>query len=138
MSEITISNLAQKRAADALTKIKSLENQDYGNYNSYVNALPATVIMNGLGQAAAMLVSSAKLKSGERKADHRAYESLYNHLSTWLCRNEQEAPYGAGDLLTMITTPSEDAEKSYIKAQTEAMAYLEWLKKFSNAYLKKD
>ena len=90
--------------------------------------------MGGLGQAAATLLASAKLGKANRSADNCAYETLYRHLSGWLCRNEDGVPYGgASDLMTAITEGSEDA---YIHAQAEAMAYLEWLKKFSNAYLK--
>jgi len=126
MSEQT---LAQRRAADALKKIQALEGKDYGKYVSYIKSLPATILMNGLGQAAATLLSAAK---GEKKDPHRL---LYDHLSSWLCRDADDAPYPAGDLLESITTNDED---HYLCAQAEALAYLDWLKKFARALLKEN
>lgn len=127
--------LAQRRAADALKKIQLLEkNPRRGKYDSYVDGLPATILMSGLGQAAATLLASAKIGKDNRSDDNRAYETLYEHLSSWLCRNDDDAPYpGQGDLMEAVINGSEEA---YVRAQAEAMAYLEWLKKFSSAYLK--
>ena len=127
-------SLAQKRAKDALAKVQALQtSNDYGKYDSYVKALPATIIMNGLGQAMASIMASAKLSGANRSQDHKAYETLYKNISSWLCSNAWESPYrGEGDLLEAITSNNEAA---YLRAQAEAMAYLEWLKKFSNAYL---
>ena len=111
---------------------------EYGKFDSYVKALPATIIMNGLGQAVATTLASAKLSLNDddkRKPRHRAYKILYQILSDWLCRNDEEAPYrGEPELIEAIISKD---EKTYLAAQAEAMAYLEWLKKFSNAYLGK-
>jgi len=120
MSEQT---LAQRRAADALKKIQNLESKDYGKYVSYVKGLPAALLMNGLGQAAATLLSSAK---GKKEDPHRL---LYDHLSSWLCRDDDPA----SDLLESIT---KNDENHYLCAQAEALAYLDWLKKFARAFLK--
>lgn len=137
--------LAQRRAADALKKIKGVEKareQDKNaleKYDSYINSLPATIIMSGLGQAAATLLASAKLGKDKRSEDNKTYGLLYEHLSSWLCHDAagdaEEGPYPKGDLLENITSHE---EHRYLHAQAEALAYLEWLKKFSNAYLKKD
>jgi CRISPR-associated protein Cmr5 len=133
--------LAQRRAADALKKIQEVEKAReqgkaaYAKYDSYISGLPATITMSGLGQAAATLLASAKLGKEKRNDDNRTYELLYNHLSSWLCGGHDESPYQEGDLLDNITSNEENA---YLHAQAEAMAYLEWLKKFSDAYLKKD
>ncbi|KKM12002.1 CRISPR-associated protein Cmr5 [Clostridiales bacterium PH28_bin88] len=124
--------LQQLRAADALRRVKEMESQDddqQEKYVSYVNGLPATILINGLGQAAATLLSAAK----GIKSDPHYF--LYRHLQLWLCREEKEAPYaGAGDLMQAIV----DGERgTYQRAQVEALAWLEWVKKFANAYLKK-
>jgi CRISPR-associated protein Cmr5 len=122
--------LAQRRAAHALTYIKGLElkgEKYYGKYKSYTKSLPANILMSGLGQAAATLCAAAKGKSDD---PHRL---LYDHLSDWLCSDDENSPYPKGDLLENITTHD---EQNYIHAQAEAMAYLEWLKKFAVAFLK--
>lgn len=134
MSEQT---LAQRRAAYALNNIKELEDTKCGKYLSYVKSLPATILMNDLGQAAATLLASAKFgKEDKRTDDHRAYETLYKHLSSWLCRDDPDAPYPDPkdeDLMDAITNHNQD---EYRCAQAEALAYLEWLKKFAVAFLK--
>lgn len=132
MSELT---LGQQRARHALDCIKGIQGQRYGKYQSYVKSLPATILNCGLGQAAAMLLSSAKLGKTGRNEDNRAYETLYNHLSDWLCRDDPNgnAPYPKGDLMEAIVG---NDQEQYMHAQVEALAYLEWLKKFAVALLK--
>lgn len=121
MSEQT---LAQRRAKHALGCINSLEGTSYGHYRSYVSALPASILTNGLGQTAATV----------RAGSQPGYEQLYDHLSSWLCDGDAESSYPKGDLLENITNNNED---HYLHAQAEAMAYLEWLKKFATAFLEK-
>jgi CRISPR-associated protein Cmr5 len=130
------------RAKDALGKIDSLkaealEGNQYGNYVSYVEALPAAILQNGLGQALAILLAGAKLAraENERGTDEKAYEKLYDQIHGWLCRDNDEAPYREKpDLMDAIVNGDED---SYIRAQAETLAYLRWLKKFAVAFLKK-
>ena len=66
------------------------------------------------------------------KAD--AHKKLYDNLSNWLCRDEGGAVPGANDLMEAIVSNDRDA---YLRAQAEALAWLEWMKKFATAYLKK-
>lgn len=87
---------------------------------AYANGLPAMILMNGLGQTAAFY----KSKGGK-------HEALYNLLSDWL--TQPGKPYTGQALLSGIT--GGDA-KAYRAAQTEALAYLQWVKKFAKAYCK--
>lgn len=117
---------AQKRAEHALGCITAIGNGDYGNYASYVKALPARIIMNGLGQALAM-----ERAGSEKDPGHKL---LYQHMDSWLRKGWEHSPYkGQPDILNAIVLGS---EADYIRAQGEAMAYLEWLKKFAAAFLK--
>jgi len=129
--------LAQRRAAHALARV--LQHQQagkkaYGNYVSYIEALPATILMNGLGQAAATLLAKA-----EGKLD-KPHGLLYADLQDWLCGNDPAAPYRSseakGDDRLMHAICGSDQRK-YLHAQTEALAYLVWLKKFARAYLER-
>jgi CRISPR-associated protein Cmr5 len=126
-------NLAQRRAAHALACIEQLQhgNVDYGNYKSYAKALPANILMSGLGQAMATVRSRVGKRDG--------YQQLYDHLEDWLCGNDADAPYrnfqaprNGNSLLHAITQRDQD---TYIRAQAEALAYLEWLRKFAEAFL---
>lgn len=120
-------SLAQRRAAHALSKVNDHIGKKYGNYVSYVTALPATILMNGLGQACATLLSKA-----EGKLD-KPHGLLYSDLNDWLCSAGHAGILsGKSDLMAAIT---ESDEKTYLHVQAEALAYLVWLKKFANAYL---
>lgn len=123
--------LDQRRAADALMKIRSLEQeskQAYGKYKSYAKALPANILMSGLGQAVATI----------RSRDRAGYSQLYKHLAGWLCGDDEDAPYRNYPGENLIQAIVENDQDDYIRAQAEAMAYLEWLRKFAEAFLEDD
>lgn len=123
--------LEQKRAAHALAKVREMagrSEEEQKKYSSYVQNLPAAILMNGLGQAAAGLLARAK---GNREDMHAV---LFAHLEQWLCRENEKSSYlGGDDLIGAVTARDRNA---YICAQVEALAWLQWLKKFATAYLK--
>jgi CRISPR-associated protein Cmr5 len=124
-------SLAQRRAAHALKCVEQhLVSKSYGNYVSYVESLPATILMNGLGQAAATLLSKTK---GNMREPHGL---LYNDLKSWLCGNDKAVPYPNAPCLMKAII--EKDQRDYLRAQSEALAWLVWLKKFANAYLKRE
>ncbi|MGP6158248.1 MAG: type III-B CRISPR module-associated protein Cmr5 [Vulcanimicrobiaceae bacterium] len=121
--------LEQRRASYALDCIQSLRGTSHGRYVSYVAALPAAILANGLGQAMATELASA--------AD-AGHQHLYDHVSGWLCGNDPAVPYGRTapkDLLREITRRDQDA---YVRAQGEALAVVIWLKKFARAMLESE
>lgn len=126
--------LDQQRAENALSQVQEvvkLTPEDRGHYRSYVQALPADIVMQGLGQALA-----TQRAGYERDPGHKL---LYEHVSQWLCREDFMAPYPPssqteGDILAAITKGD---RIQYQKAHAEAMEYLAWLKKFAMAYLEK-
>ncbi|NHM26267.1 type III-B CRISPR module-associated protein Cmr5 [Desulfofundulus sp. TPOSR] len=126
--------LEQERAAHALSKVhqieKTLDPDKADKFASYVERLPATILNNGLGQALATLLAQSK---GDRGDPH--YQ-LYAFLHDWLCRDDPQAPYRtAGDLMEAIVN---NDRRTYLRAQAEALSWLNWLKKFAVAYLKKN
>lgn len=123
--------LQQRRAEHALRAIKERGKADpnvQSSYRSYVNALPATILNNGLGQAAATLLAAAKGKTGD------AHHLLYEDLSAWLCGNRELRGLPLeGDLIEALM---EHDQHVYVRAQGEALSYLQWLKQFARAYLR--
>lgn len=115
--------IQQQRANFALTQVVSASNASSVNakeYKSYAAGLPAMIHSSGLGQAAAFY----KAKGGE----HRR---LYDLLSNWLTQEGQ--PYaGNTDLLEGIT---QQDMHSYRLAQAESQALMDWVKRFSSAYM---
>lgn len=125
--------LEQTRARHALDKMRGIQ-RDYPEevqqkFVSYVESLPATILANGLGQAAATLLAQAK--GDERDAHYLLYQALQD----WLCRNDPQAPY-RGETKLMDAIVNHD-RTTYLRAQAEALAWLEWLKKFAVAFFKK-
>lgn len=124
----------QLRAADALRAVRDLEDDDVlrKKYRSYVERVGPAILMNGLGQA--MATERAAAGSNAKTGDARAHAQLYKNLGAWLCRPGGVYPPAQPkpDLLELITTRT---ERDYLRAQTEALAWLLWHKKFCRAYL---
>lgn len=121
----------QNRAQDALARAKTIGKDLQESYLSYVDALGPSIIRNGLGQALATEKAAAGSKP-ETPGD-RAHGRLQENVSRWLTR--EGGPYpGADDVLQAIIAGDQD---KYVEAQIEALAWLDWHKKFCHAYLQK-
>jgi len=118
----------QQRAIHALDKVKKVASEDKftKDYKSYAESLPTMIVVNGLGQACATLLSQAK-------GDSDAHRQLYDHLEDWLCERNA-AVYAKKPLIEAIINGDQN---QYVWAQFEALAYLIWLKKFAQAHLSK-
>ena len=127
--------LEQRRAAHALARVRELDRHSPAfktRYRSYVDRLGPSIVMNGLGQALATERAAAGAKP--KKDDEKAHDELYKSLGTWLCQRE-DGIYKAGqDLLQELM---EHDESSYLRAQAEALAWLEWHKKCCRAFFPK-
>lgn len=130
-------NIAQERAKDALTVVTSIKDRanEYGNYVGYVKALPANIRSLGLGQSLAFLLSKA---AGEKKPPANdvlvtPHGLLYAHVTNWLanCGIYQGEITSTNFMARLVN----GTQSEYLHAQVEAMAYLEWLKKFAVAEL---
>ena len=132
----TIRSLDQHRAADALASVKQVMSAGDPNflasYRSYVERLASTIVTNGLGQALATERAAAGPEGSPKKADERAHMELYANLNRWLCRPDGGVYPGAADVLDAMM---ERSQADYVRAQAEALAWLEWHKKFCQAYL---
>lgn len=133
-------SLSQLRAKHALNAIEILAasargssgsgSSPLGHYVSYTKALPANIRSLGLGQAMAFLLAKAK---GDTQDPHRL---LYNHVAEWLYERgiyDAHKPVQLPD--KFMTHLVNGTQTQYKQAQIEAMAYLEWLKKFAVALL---
>ena len=70
-----------------------------------------------------------------KKDDERAHYELYESLQRWLCRQEDGIYSSSADLLQAIM---DNDEEHYLRAQAEALAWLEWHKKLCRASFPKD
>lgn len=115
--------LQQQRARHALEKVKSwVPLNDGAKLKARTSELPFMIHANGLGQAAAFFRS---------KKEKDSYDVVYAALQSWLA--EPQRPFaGRCDLMQAIV---EADLHTYRLAQAEAMAYMDWVKKFATAYL---
>ena len=129
-------SIEQERAENALVRAKALreERDEFKKrYRSYVDRLGPTILMNGLGQALATERAGAGAKP--KKDDERAHHELYESLQRWLCRSGDGIYPSSADLLQAIMN---NEEECYLRAQAEALAWLEWHKKCCRASFPKD
>ena len=98
-------------------------------YRSYVDRLGPAIVMNGLGQA----LATERAAAGPRpeSVDQRAHHELYVNLKRWLCR-EGGGRISVGETISCMAITVHD-EKFYLRAQVEALAWLEWHKKCCRA-----
>jgi len=118
--------IAQERAKHALAQIEIMKKHDDGHLSSHIAGFPAMILMSGFGQACAFYLS----KGG-------TMELAYNALEDWLTSADRpyEGTSGRCKLMTAITSNNATV---YRLAQIEALAYLDWLKKFAKAFLKSE
>jgi CRISPR-associated protein Cmr5 len=118
--------LQQERAKHALGKVQSwVALNDGAKLKARTSELPFMVHANGLGQAAAFF-KSKKNKDG--------YDVVLLALQSWLAMDNR--PFAdKPDLMRAIV---EADLSTYRLAQAEAMAYMDWVKKFASAYLDTD
>ena len=122
----------QKRAANAMQRVDALKHKSREfkkDYGAYVNRLGPAIVMNGLGQALATELAAA---GAEPKKDD-AHAELYCSLQQWLCGPGDI--YEEGDVLQAIV---KNSEAHYVRAQAEALAWLEWHKKCCRASFPQD
>ncbi|HET9626208.1 MAG TPA: type III-B CRISPR module-associated protein Cmr5 [Kofleriaceae bacterium] len=119
----------QRRASDALRAVHQLpeDRELRRRYRAYTDRLGPAILINGLGQALASERAAAGTPASPRE---HAHACLFRNLQAWLCGDS--GVYRGGDVLAQIV---EGSEARYLQAQTEALAWLTWHKKFCRAEL---
>lgn len=125
-------SMDQERAEFALTKIQAIlggpDTSHKVEVRRYLNNLPALIRMNGLGQALAFF---------RMKGEGTAHDTIYRMVGVWLCDVGSKGRIfsESADALSAIT---QSDMAHYMAAQNEALALLQWLKKFAVALLPKE
>ncbi|HXF04050.1 MAG TPA: type III-B CRISPR module-associated protein Cmr5 [Blastocatellia bacterium] len=117
----------QERAAQAWRCVEEVKKKgkEFGSkYKSLVQKMPSYILTNGLGQSLAFL--NAKTK-GNPLDEHAL---LYEHLSNWV--RPQVDPTSSQPLLQWVMNNDSNA---YRRATAEALAFINWLKRFAEAEL---
>jgi len=121
--------LDQQRARAAWESVQEVKkHSDYREkYGPVAKKLPMYVLTNGLGQALAFLRAKANPKDPNKpKPENKANEAAYKHLSAWVMEQMKQD----GSLLEWLLKQN---AATYRRATAEALAYLNWLKRFAEA-----
>ncbi len=122
-------DLDRSRAMHAWNSIQSVKCQTYKTeYGRLARKIPTLIQVNGLAQTLAFF--KAKGKENDPKSRKEQFVQVFNHLSEWICNNRLEP--GTGDLLDRVLQM--DSNK-YRFVTNEALAFLQWLKRFAEAEL---
>ena len=118
--------LEQKRAKHAWDCVQKVKSQPFASdYRSIAVKVPSLILTNGLGQTLAFLKAKGK---NEPANEH---EILYKHIEEWLQRQ-----LGINkNLLDWLVNNA--TSQQYRLATMEALALLQWLKRFAEAELPK-
>ena len=118
--------LEQERAKHAWDCVQEVKDKPFaGDYRTIAVKVPFLIVTNGLGQTLAFLKAKGK---GEPGNEH---EVLYRHLADWVGRKVN----ADGDLLNWLVNTA--TSQQYRLATMEALALLQWLKRFAEAELPK-
>ncbi|MFA0735088.1 MAG: hypothetical protein OGMRLDGQ_001588 [Candidatus Fervidibacter sp.] len=118
--------LEQERAKHAWDCVQEVKDKPFaGDYRTIAVKVPSLIVTNGLGQTLAFLKAKGK---GEPGNEH---EVLYRHLADWVGRKVN----ADGDLLSWLVNTA--TSQQYRLATMEALALLQWLKRFAEAELPK-
>jgi len=118
--------LEQERAKHAWDCVQEVKDKHFaGGYRAIAVKVPSLIVTNGLGQTLAFLKAKGK---GKHDNEH---EVLYRHLTDWVGRKVN----ANGDLLNWLLNTA--TSQQYRLATMEALALLQWLKRFAEAELPK-
>ncbi len=114
--------LGQERSEFALKKV--LESKEITALKNFSAGAPSIILQNGFGQALAFWASKGK-------AEHNA---LLDIIREWF--NEQKDFFIQADTTQdLLLKLSEISQQEYFAAQQEALNFLEWVKRYANAFI---
>lgn len=124
-------SLEQQRAGRAWACVQQVKERKYaGAYRSLARGATADIQANGLGQTLAFWRAKG-YENGRPKADSE-HAVLLQHVSEWL-RKEVSEISGSNDVVDWIATRA--TTDQYRRATVEAIAFLNWVKRFAEAEL---
>lgn len=117
----------QERAKYAWICVNEVKKQSFAkDYRSIAIKTPTLILNNGLGQTLAFF----KAKGKNNPSDE--HEVLFKHISEWL---KKQLKISNVDALEWIV--SDATSQQYRLATMEALALLQWIKRFAEAVLPK-
>lgn len=126
---MSIQTIEQERAKSALAWIQTQAQANDAlqkEIKSWASQFPLMIHTNGIGQACAFFKSRKNVEGAIL---------LYAHLNDWLKSQFADLYKNKADLMDVIVACD---QAQYRLLQAESLAYLQWVKQLSKAYLAGD
>jgi len=128
---MSTTTLAQERSAFALQQVKDLKG-DRDKFAKFISGVPAMILQNGFGQTLSfMLAKRKKDKHGAPLPDDKHTQAFFM-ISRWLSHRKILDDSGEAQTIGKLC---ELRQSDYLRAQEEALTFLEWVKRYANAGL---
>lgn len=119
-----MNTIGQQRSAYALESVLSSELRKDEGYANFTAGAPSMILQNGFGQSMAFWLQKSKTMP--------KYNELLEILRDWLNKRDL---IKSNDKKEFIKNISVVEQVTYLAAQKEALALLEWVKRYANAGL---
>lgn len=114
--------LGQKRAEFALNEVINIPQDKKEKFIPFSAGAPSMILQNGFGQALAFWIAKG----------NDEHMMMLNIVQKWLCNNNLAQGQSKTDFLRNL---SQMEQTTYLTAQKETLALLEWVKRFAKAEL---
>ena len=142
-------NIEQERSRVAhscvveVSSLSSSKNEEIQKkYSSYVSKAPVLILMNGIGNTLMFFkskIGNIPQKEIDEDASKKAYDLLYKHINGWLSGKYSIFSNFTSGKDTVDWISDEKTTTIHVAYATEeTLRFLNWLKKFSDALLKKE
>lgn len=121
-----MATIGQERSSFALEKVMGVKVSDKSGFASFTAGAAIMILQNGLGQAVAFWRQKS---DGKNTNKHGA---LLEIVRLWL---DRKGLVESSDDRTFIAELGKVSQQSYLAAQKEALALIEWVKRYANAGL---
>jgi CRISPR-associated protein Cmr5 len=118
--------LAQERASFALEEVKKAHGT--AKFDKLTAGLPAMILQNGFGQTMAFLLAKATKDGGFKEKD--SHYQAFRIMVAWLNMRSIVTGSQPSDFMKNLC---EIPQSKYLLAQDEALAVLEWVKRYANS-----
>jgi len=127
--------LSQKRSTFALLEIRDLSAKasNLADFAKLAQSLPAMVLQNGFAQALAFLLSKGTDDKGRNIKENDRHIQAFDIIVKWLSESGIVQTTNRGEAVRAIS--GQLSQANYLHAQQEALAVLEWVKRYANAGL---
>ena len=130
--------LGQKRAEFALERTLMVPGDIRKDFKSLSASVPSMILQNGFGQTLAFLLAKGTDKDLKVKDDDK-HTVLFDMIKDWLSYKDDDVNNDfvreAQKRHEFLRNLTELDQTQYLSAQREALALLEWIKRFASAEL---